>query len=127
MRIEPYKKVEALSLAIREDELTVLLGPPDRKISNRVGLVEYRYVARIFRFEAVGNLCEVTVEAETVELNGVIIPFSRLAGFIETQDAHAFVRHGFIVSPDFGLAFDPEFSPWVTVLTKAGLALWQKI
>ena len=127
MKIEPYKKVEEVSLDARESELILDLGNPDRKATNSIGLVEFDFGSKIFRFDSTGALNEVTIESEAIEIEGVTIPFKHLAAHVKAEDAGVFEKYGFIVSPEFGLAFDPEHSPWVTVITKRGLAAWQKV
>lgn len=127
MKIDPYKKVGEVSLEVREDELLRDLGDPNSKSTNRIGLVEFDFSSRVFRFEPSGALHEVTIESEVVELESASIPFKYLAALLKAEDAGAFEKYGFIVSPKFGLAFDPEHSPWVTVLTKKGLAAWQMV
>lgn len=127
MKIEPYKKAGELSLELRESELLNLLGDPNRKSTNSIGLVEFDFGSNVFRFDPSGVLNEVTVESEVIELESVSIPFKYLAAHLKSEDAEVIEKYGFIVSPQFGLAFDPEHSPWVTVLTKKGLAAWQKV
>lgn len=127
MKIEPYKKVGEVSLEVREDELLRDLGDPNSKSTNSIGLVEFDFGSRVFRFDPSGALDEVTIESEVVELESASIPFKYLAARLKAEDAGVFEKYGFIVSPKFGLAFDPEHSPWVTVLTKKGLAAWRKV
>ncbi|MFT6188798.1 MAG: hypothetical protein ACJAW8_000616 [Oleispira sp.] len=127
MKIEPYNKVDDVSLDIRDSELLNHLGDPERQSTNSVGLLEFDFGSRVFRFDSTGTLNEVTIESEVIEVEGVAIPFKYLASHINAEDAGAFVKYGFIVSPAFGVAFDPEHSPWVTVLTKTGLAAWEKV
>ena len=127
MKIEPYKKVGEVSLEVREGELLRDLGDPNSKSTNSIGLVEFDFGSRVFRFDPSGALDEVTIESEVVELESASIAFKYLAARLKAEDAGVFEKYGFIVSPKFGLAFDPEHSPWVTVLTKKGLAAWQKV
>jgi hypothetical protein len=127
MKIELYKKVGEVSLEVREDELLRDLGEPNSKSTNRIGLIEFDFGSRVFRFDPSGTLEEVTIESEVVELESASITFKYLAARLKSEDSEVFERYGFIVSPKFGLAFDPKYSPWVTVLTKKGLEAWQKV
>jgi hypothetical protein len=53
-----------------------------------------------------------------------LLPFASLEAFIQEQDPLAFRRAGFLVSPAYGLAFDPTEPCWVTALAKHCLAQW---
>ncbi|MEM8661517.1 MAG: hypothetical protein AAGF35_11585 [Pseudomonadota bacterium] len=114
-------------MEVREQELLSYLGCPNSNMKNSIGLVELDFGSKVFRFDPSGALSEVTIESEVVELDHTSIPFEDLAARLKAEDAGVFEKYGFIVSPEFGLAFDPEHSPWVTVLTKRGLAAWQKV
>lgn len=127
MKIEPYKKAGEVSLDIKESELLRNLGNPERKSINNIGLVEFDFGDRVFRFDSTGTLNEATIESEVIEIESASIPFKNLGLHIKEEDSAAFEKYGFIVSPLFGVAFDPEHSPWVTVITKRGLAAWQKV
>lgn len=127
MKIKPYKSIDEICLEITEVNLLRHLGNPKNKKANNIGLMEYDFGSKVFRFDEHGALYEVTIGTETLELNNVSISFKQLATFIKYNDVAFFEYCGFIVSPEFGVAFDPEHSPWVTVLTKAGLAAWQNV
>lgn len=127
MRIEPFSKLDDVPLDATRDELSRLLGAPSSTNVNRIGLEEFDYRDRIFRFAPSGFLSEVTIEAERVEFDQVSVPFTALPGFITSNDPHSFEKYGFIVSPAYGVAFDPEHHPWVTVLTRGGLDGWTKL
>ncbi|MBE0462096.1 MAG: hypothetical protein ACTIDY_01535 [Halomonadaceae bacterium] len=126
MRIEPFSKLDDVSLNATRDDLSRLLGAPLGTKVNRIGLEEFDYRDRIFRFEPSGFLSEVTIKAERVEFDQVSVQFTALSGFIFSNDPQSFEKHGFIVSPAYGVAFDPEHHPWVTVLTRGGLDGWTK-
>lgn len=127
MRIEPFSKLDHVSLDANRDELSRLLGAPLRNNVNQVGLEEYDYGNRVFRFEPNGFLSEVTIEAEQVEFGQVSVPFAVLSQFISSNDPLSFKKYGFIVSPAYGVAFDPEHHSCVTVLTRGGLDAWTKL
>lgn len=127
MRIEPFTKLGDVSLGANRDELCALIGTPLSTGKNRVGLEEFDYGDRVFRFESNGLLSEITIEAKQITLGRVSVPFNHLADYIAANDSHSFERYGFVVSPAYGIAFDPEHRHWVTVLTKRGLGNWTKL
>ncbi len=55
------------------------------------------------------------------------MPFASLATFIRGRDPQAFERAGFLVSPAFGLAFDPAQPFWVTALARHCLPQWKAL
>jgi hypothetical protein len=127
MRIEPFSMLDDVSLSANRDELSQLLGAPVSNNVNRLGLDEFDYGGQVFRFEPSGFLSEVTIKAERVEFGQISVPFTALADFISSNDPDSFEKYGFIVSPAYGVAFDPEHRPWVTVLTRGGLDEWKKL
>lgn len=127
MRIEPFSKLGHVSLDISRDELKLILGAPLAKRTNRIRLEEHDYKNGVYRFEASGVLSEVTIKAVHVEFGKIGVAFVNLAAFISSNDPDSVVKHGFVLSPTYGVAFDPEHQPWLTVLTKTGLAAWQKL
>lgn len=127
MRIEPFYKLGHVSLEITRDELELELGAPSAKKTNRIGLEEHEYENSVYRFEASGVLSEVTIRAVHVEFGKIGVAFANLAGFIASNDPESVEKHGFVLSPTYGIAFDPEHRPWLTVLTKTGLDAWQKL
>jgi hypothetical protein len=52
------------------------------------------------------------------------VPFASLGAVIREQDPQAFDRAGFLVSPRFGVAFDPSEPCWMTALAGHCLAQW---
>ena len=127
MKIKQFKSVDGIGLDISQSELIKLKGEPVRVEVNSVGLTECDYENSIFRFDSNDDLNELTVNALTLEIDGEAIQFDELLDFIKANDHEFFERYGFIVSPKFGVAFDPEFPCWVTVLAKVGLIGWQEI
>ncbi len=67
------------------------------------------------------------MQAPIVNLGKIIVPFSALGSFIQNQDPAMFEKAGFIVSPRFGLAFDPDCPTWVTALAEHCLDSWRAI
>jgi hypothetical protein len=58
---------------------------------------------------------------------GVAVPFASLAPFLREHDPGTFRAGGFIVSPAFGIAFDPSDSNWLTALAAHALPEWRKL
>ena len=92
-----------------------------------MGLNELDYDTAVFRFQDCGRLEEITVQAPVVDLGAVAVPFASLEPFVRIQDSMAFERAGFIVSPRFGLAFDPQCPCWVTALAEHCIASWRAL
>jgi hypothetical protein len=55
------------------------------------------------------------------------VPFASLEAFVCEHDPLSFRRAGFVVSPRFGLAFDPSEPAWVTALARHCLAEWRAL
>jgi hypothetical protein len=127
MRLAPFASVDGLPFSTTRTELVVLLGPPARDGLNGVGLHELDYGNAVYRFQLSGRLEEVTVEASVVHLGNVAVPRVGLERFVDAHDATAFRRAGFVVSPRFGVAFDPREPPWVTALARHCLPQWRAL
>jgi hypothetical protein len=124
MRIEPFVIVDGNSFAITPDEVLRARGLPASQGRNDVGLNEFDYTSIVFRFQDSGRLEEVTAQAPVLSFGSVAVPFASLESFIRHQDPASFVRARFLVSPAFGLAFDPSEPFWVTALAKHCIAQW---
>ena len=124
MKIEPFVSVDGNSFAIMPDEVLRARGLPTHQCRNEVGLNEFDYTDIVFRFQDCGRLEEVTIQAPVLSFGSVVVPFANLESFIHNQDPAAFTRARFIVSPAFGLAFDPSEQFWVTALARHCIAQW---
>ena len=124
MRIEPFVSVDGNSFAITPDELLRARGLPANQCRNDVGLNEFDYTTIVFRFQDSGRLEEITARAPVLSIGSVFVPFANLGWFIRHQDPGAFMRARFLVSPAFGLAFDPLEPVWVTGLARHCLPQW---
>ena len=127
MRLEPYLQVDDTPFTARNEDLLRSRGRPWRAERNDVGLNEMDYGDVVYRFQDCGRLEEVTLQAEVVSLGNVAVPFAALAGFVRAQDPEAFERAGFLVSPRFGLAFDPREPFWVTALARHCIPEWKAL
>jgi len=127
MKLDPYEQVDDTPFTLRREDLLRTRGRPWRAQRNGVGLDEMDYGDVVYRFQAGGRLEEITLQAEVVTLGNVAVPFATLAAFVRAQDAGAFERAGFLVSPRFGLAFDPAEPFWVTALARHCIAEWQAL
>ena len=124
MRIEPFVSIDGNSFAIMQDEVLRARGLPAHQCRNEVGLNELDYTNIVFRFQDSGRLEEVTAQAPVLSFGSVVVPFANLESFIRNQDPAAFTRARFLVSPAFGLAFDPSEQFWVTGLAKHCIPQW---
>jgi hypothetical protein len=127
MRIAAYGSVGLVGCGIDRNELEGLLGSPDREKESRLWSVELQYAAGVYRFDTDGKLKEVSVDAPELELEGASVSFVSLRPFLEQRDEACFERVGFLVSPRFGIAFDPSFPSWVTAFSQSELPLWRSI
>lgn len=129
MKLSPYTQVDDLPFTSTADDLRQRCGAPGREGNNDVGLHELDYGSTVFRFQlSTGRLEEVTLRAPVLHLpDGVAVPFAALAGFVREHDAGTFRAGGFVVSPAFGIAFDPGDSNWVTALAAHALPEWRKL
>ena len=127
MRLQPYTQVDDTPFSVSSADIERDRGKPWRAGRNGVGLNELDYGEVIFRFQDCGRLEEITLQAKVVTLDNVAIPFDALAAFIRAQDAEAFERAGFLVSPALGLAFDPSEPFWVTALARHCIPEWKAL
>lgn len=127
MRLTPFVSVDSHPFSLSQDDVLRLLGTPSHTVRNGVGLNELDYGGIVFRFQDSGRLEEITAQAPVLDLGAVAVPFASLESFIDAQDPAAFRRAGFIVSPRFGLAFDPREPDWVTALAAHCLPQWEAL
>jgi hypothetical protein len=127
MRLDPFVQVDDVGFATTADELLRRKGPPVWRGRNGVGLNEFDYGRCVFRFQEGGRLEEITAEAAVVVLGTIVVPFGALSAFLRDQDSDAFERARFIVSPRFGLAFDPGDGLWVTALAAHCIGAWRAL
>jgi hypothetical protein len=127
MNLVPFISVDETPFSASENDVLAARGMPIRMGRNGVGLKELDYDTIIFRFQDCGRLEEITMQAPTVNFGKVVVPFSALSTFIGRQDSEMFDKAGFLVSPTFGLAFDPNCPCWVTALAKHCLEAWRAI
>lgn len=127
MRLEPYVQVDDSPFALSREDLLRERGEPWRAVRNGVGLDEMDYGDVVYRFQDCGRLEEITVRAEVVNIGKVAVPFAHLAAFVRAHDPGTFERAGFVISPRFGLAFDPSEPSWVTALALHCLPQWRRL
>jgi hypothetical protein len=127
MKLQSYVQVDGTPFSASSADIVRQRGQPWRALRNDVGLNELDYGDVVYRFQDGGRLEEVTLQAQVVTLGNVSVPFSALAGFIRSQDPEAFERAGFLVSPGFGLAFDPAEPFWVTALAQHCIPEWRAL
>jgi hypothetical protein len=127
MKLNSYVQVDDTPFSATSDEVRQSHGEPWRAQRNGVGLNELDYGSVVYRFQDCGRLEEVTAQAELLNLGNVTVPFAALAGFIRSHDPEAFERAGFLVSPGFGLAFDPAEPYWVTALARHCIPQWKAL
>ncbi|CAN7163581.1 hypothetical protein LJR290_000161 [Variovorax sp. LjRoot290] len=127
MNLDPFISVDQTPFSSSREEVVKMRGKPTRTSRNGVGLHELDYESVIYRFQDSGRLEEITMQAPVVNIGNLSVPFTVLASFIRTADSSAFERAGFLVSPRFGLAFDPDEPFWITALAAHCLDAWRAL
>jgi hypothetical protein len=127
MKIEPFTRVDDTSFSATPQQIEAAWGAPHKRSRNVVQLDELDYGEVVFRFQDGGRLEEITRLAPIVFIGDEAILFPSLAGFIRTNDPSAFERAGFVVSPRYGLAFDPHCPSWVTALAEHCIDSWRSL
>lgn len=127
MQLDPFVSVNGLPFSATREQVLRRYGKPVQEGFNIVGLVELDYGSTVFRFQSSGRLEEVTQQATTVDLGAAVIPFEALHDHVRHHDLGVFERAGFVVSPRFGLAFDPASERWVTALAAHCLDEWRAL
>lgn len=127
MKLLPFIRVDATPFSASREDIERERGRPVQEAFNLVGLTELDYGTVVFRFQSSGRLEEITMQAQAVEVEGCDVPFHALETFVRERDDAVFDRAGFVVSPRFGLAFDPRSSGWVTALAAHCLDEWRAL
>lgn len=127
MKLEPYVLVDTTPFSASREQIVAQRGQPLKELRNSVGLNELDYGTVVYRFQDSGGLEEVSMRAPVVYIGTVDVPFAGLETFVWAEDESAFERAGFIVSPKFGLAFDPNCPTWVTALAAHCIDTWRAI
>jgi hypothetical protein len=127
MNLQPFVRVDGTPFSASSEEVVKLRGVPARTCRNGIGLNEMDYESVVFRFQDCGRLEEVTMQAQVVSFGNVAVPFAALASFVRVNDPSSFEKAGFLVSPLFGLAFDPTEPCWVTAIAAHCLDSWRAI
>lgn len=68
-----------------------------------------------------------TRQVRVLHLDALAVPFDALTALVRAHDSQAFERAGFIVSPRWGIAFDPHDGGWVTALAAHCLPQWRAL
>lgn len=125
--LTPYEAFDGIPFSLGVEDLIADLGLPNRSRRNAVALNEYDYGHSVFRFQDCGRLEEITKRTPVLQVGAVAVPFGALRGFVMAQDAEAFERAGFTVSPRYGIAFVAEEPDWVTALARHCLPTWRAL
>ncbi|MEZ8578124.1 hypothetical protein AB6C82_25350 [Vibrio splendidus] len=127
MVIIPFLEIDGISLDTSSSVVTEIKGQPKSINTNSLGLIEIDFGSYVYRFDKWDSLHEVTLNAPSIKLAGTSVSFEQLEKYVKQTDNNWFDKYGFIVSPKLGIAFDPEHSPFLTVLTKLGLQGWKDV
>lgn len=126
MKLHPFVQVDGVSFSSSAEDIIHLKGAPEHTARNSVGLNELDYGDEIYRFQDSGRLEEITKRAPVLYFGQEDVPFRGLMRFVRERDPEAFARAGFVISPRFGIAFDPEGSDWVTALAEHCIETWRQ-
>lgn len=127
MKLQPFVRVDDTPFSASREEVLRMRGEPMRTCRNDIGLHELDYDSVVYRFQDGGRLEEITLRAPVVNIGNLSVPFTALASFVRATDPSAFERAGFLVTPMFGLAFDPDEPFWVTALAAHCLDAWRAL
>ncbi len=127
MKLQPFVQAGELAFTLTAEDIRRRWGVPQREGRNAVALNELDYGHTVLRFQDCGRLEEITLRVPVLELATVAVPFASLQSFVRSQDPEAFERARFVISPRFGLAFDPSEPPWLTVLAAHCLDEWRRL
>jgi hypothetical protein len=133
MLVIPYISANAISFGSTYEDVIAKLGGSFSEKRNRLNQRELVYEYSTYRFSDKENvLVEVTLNDEyfMIEgccLDGAKVPelaFVNLGYVVAKLDPKSFVKNGFIVSPRYGIAFDPHYPSHVTAFASEELELW---
>lgn len=133
MHLTPYIEVTGVPFGAAETLVLSNLGAAHRRTVDYLGRLELAFEARAFRFSAqTGLFVEATLCSEYFQIDGCALPgakggeaaFVELGFTVAKLDADSFERNGFIVSPRFGVAFDPHHAPFLTAFARSELPEW---
>ena len=128
MKLHPFVQVDDIAFSLTREQALLERGMPQSMSRNTVELDELDYGDLVLRFQDNGRLEEITLRADVVELGDVAVPFHALQPFLVEHDEGCFERADFLISPRYGLAFDPrDESCWVTALAAHCLPSWRAL
>lgn len=125
MQVVPFERVGVIVFSTTQEQLLRTLGPPLQEHHNRACLHEYEYPTEIYRYDQTGQLEEVSFYAVDVFLGNQSVGFQELGAYVRSHDVLTFEGHGFLVSPRFGVAFDPESPCWTTAISRGVVEKWR--
>lgn len=75
MKLLPFTAVDGLPFGATAEIVSELFGPPSSTTLSRKGERELFYANARYRFDASGNLAEVSADAPAVHIGSVSVPF----------------------------------------------------
>ena len=125
MKLEPFVRVNGVAFSASREDVMQAHGTPHHEERTSSGLTLVDFGDTLYRFRGNGQLDEISAQSRVLSLGQVIVPFQNLVGFVRQQDAGAFDRLGFLVSPRYGLAFIPYKRFWITALSRSAVLRWK--
>ena len=125
MRFTPYIALDRFRFDMDREAVVRVLGVPTHEEVNQIGDLELSWDspalnARLFA----GVLTEISADIPVLSFGAGEVRFRELSEFLRSNDPAVFERVGFLVSPRYGLALDPNYPDWVTVFSKGRLSKW---
>ncbi len=99
MKLTPFTQAGTTPFSASRQDILAAHGQPISEQRNAIALTELDYGHAIYRFQEGGRLEEITQRAPVLEVEGVVIPFAALEGFVQQHDSEAFRAADFLVSP----------------------------
>lgn len=127
VEIIPFVRVGDVAFGSDPAAVIGIMGERYTQQVNRIGLTEIDYGTAVYRFDDDAVLVEITVGAPVLELDGQDIAFEALADFLRANDPNAFECAGFMISPRYGIAFDPWHASWVTAFPENMIDSWRNV
>src|SRR5687768_12299342 len=135
MKIVPYEHVSGAVFGASPKKVSAILGTPEhtaRRTNDR--RLEVTFPRLVCRFDARSRLVEVTACSDSFEIRGCrigpkrgrTVPFAQLGFAVGKLDPASFIVLGFIVSPRFGITFDPDQPNYITAFDRSELSFWEK-
>lgn len=120
MHIRPYISLDDVRFGDDASAVEKALGRPNSQRRNKEGELEYDYGDLVVRLCDRRGVVEFSAQREAVAIHENTVHRTDLAAFLLEHDAGAKEAYGFVISPHFGVAYDPDPDQggWITVFER---------